>query len=591
MQRGLNQLAADTYDVLIIGGGIYGVCAAWDAALRGLSVALVDKGDFGHATSSNSLRVIHGGLRYLQHGDFRRLRQSIQERTVFMRIAPHLVHPLPFLIPTYGHAMRGKEILTVALLVNDLIGLDRNRLEDPHKYLPPGRLISREECLLLVPGIEKKGLTGGAIVYDCQVLSSERLILSFVRSAIRAGAQAANYVEVFGLLRKGHRVAGVKARDLLHGSEMDIRARIVINASGPWLDRVLSLCNGHSPKRRLALSKAFNILVNRQLIPHYAVGIYAKNRFKDGDVLLSKGSRLLFLTPWHNRSLIGTVHLPYDCDPDHCEVTEDEIHGFLDEINEAYPAAALERQDVCLTYGGLLPIDNHGTGVQLLKRYRIVDHKKEEGIEGLVSVMGVKLTEARHVAEKTIDLVFAKLGETPPKSATTKTPLHGGQIPQLSAFLTEQLQRKPQHVSADAFQRLVQFYGSAYPDVLKYLDESFILSSTKTVTCRSENGHSPSRSEGRQSVENLSSPNDTSTAGNSSLIRAEILHSIREEMAQKLTDVVFRRTSLGIVGNQRGDVLRNTAAIMAKELGWNGVTTQREINEAKTFLSARTQSG
>src|ERR671930_1078023 len=186
MQRDLNRLATDAYDVLIIGGGIYGVCVAWDAALRGLSVALVERGDFGHATSSNSLRVIHGGLRYLQYGDLHRLRQSIQERTVFMRIAPHLVHPLPFFIPTYGHAMRGKEILALALRINDLIGFNRNRLEDPQKYLPPGRIISREECLRLFPGIEKKELTGGAIVYDCQLFSSERLILSFARSANKA---------------------------------------------------------------------------------------------------------------------------------------------------------------------------------------------------------------------------------------------------------------------------------------------------------------------------------------------------------------------------------------------------------------------
>src|SRR5918994_1936819 len=131
MQRDLKQLEADTYDVLIIGGGIYGVWVAWDAALRGLSVALLEKGDFGHATSSNSLRIIHGGLRYLQHGDIRRMRQSIYERKVLMRVASYLVHPLPFLIPTYGHAMRGKGVLSLALLLNDLIGFDRNRLEDP----------------------------------------------------------------------------------------------------------------------------------------------------------------------------------------------------------------------------------------------------------------------------------------------------------------------------------------------------------------------------------------------------------------------------------------------------------------------------
>jgi glycerol-3-phosphate dehydrogenase len=589
MQRDLNRLAADIYDVLIIGGGIYGVCAAWDAALRGLSVALVEKEDFGHATSSNSLRVIHGGLRYLQHGDLRRLRQSIQERTVFMRIAPHLVHPLPFFIPTYGHATRGKEMLTLALLINDLIGFDRNRLEDSQKHLPPGRIINKEESLRLFPGIEKRGLTGGAIVYDCQMFSSERLVLSFARSATGAGAQVANYVEVLGLLRNGDRVAGVRARDLLNGSEIEIRARVVVNTSGPWLDHVLSLCNGHSPTRRLALSKAFNILVNRQLIPRYAVGIYAKNRCKDRNALFTKRSRLLFLTPWHNRSLIGTVHLPYDCDPDHCRVTEEEIQGFLDEINEAYPAAALDRRDVCFTYGGLLPMDTYGReGVQLVKRYRIIDHKKEERVEGLVSVMGVKLTEARHVAEKTVDLVFAKLGETPPKSATARTSLHGGQIGQFSVFLTEEGRRKPQQVSADAFQRLIQLYGSAYPEVLKYLDESSTLAPTKTITSRSENAYLPLHPTGERSAKSFSRPNDGCQADNSSLIRAEVLHGIREEMAQKLTDVVFRRTSLGIAGNQRDDTLRSAAVIMSKELRWDDMRTQREISEVKTFLSART---
>ena len=160
MQRALNQLTQHPYDVLIIGGGIYGVSVARDAALRGVSVALVEKGDFGSATSSNSLRIVHGGLRYLQQADFRRMRQSIYERMVLMRIAPHLVHPLPFLLPTYGHGMRGKEIMALALALNDLIGFDRNCLPDPQKRLPPGRVISRSECLQLSPMSRLKASPG-----------------------------------------------------------------------------------------------------------------------------------------------------------------------------------------------------------------------------------------------------------------------------------------------------------------------------------------------------------------------------------------------------------------------------------------------
>jgi glycerol-3-phosphate dehydrogenase len=580
MKREFHQLAASTYDVLIIGGGIYGACAAWDAALRGLSVALLEKGDFGQATSSNTLRVIHGGLRYLQHGDLGRLRHSIQERTAFMRIAPHLVHPLPFVIPTYGHALRGREALFMALLINNVIGFDRNRLQDCQKYLPSGRIIRKKEFLRLFPGVEETGLTGGAIVYDCQMFSSERLVLSFVRSAVGAGARVANYAEVFELLSKGDRVLGVKARNLLNGCEVEIRAKVVVNTTGPWLDRVLSQGDSRSPTRNTAFSKAFNILINRQLIPRYALGIYTRTRFKDRDALLSKGSRLLFLAPWHNRTLLGTVHLPYDCDPDQCRVTEEEIQSFLNEVNDAYPTAQLVRQDVCFTYGGLLPMGSHAQGgVQLVKHYRIRDHKKDDGVDGLISVMGVKFTEARHVAEKTVDLLVAKLGAMSRKSQTTMTPLYGGKIEQFSTFLAEEFRKKPQHVSRDAFQSLLYLYGSAYPEVLKYIDSDF-------YPCQSDHRVSIFKGQPKPSAEGCSDLSDEFRSGDSSLLRAEVFHGIREEMAQKLTDVVFRRTSLSLPGNQKNEFVGMAAALMAKELDWDDVRTQRELSEVETVLSA-----
>jgi glycerol-3-phosphate dehydrogenase len=569
MKRDLARLSGNVYDVVIIGGGIYGLCVAWDAILRGLSVALVEKGDFGHATSSNTLRIIHGGLRYLQHGDVRRLRQSIHERMVFMRIAPHLVHPLPFLIPTYGHWMRSKEVLSLALLINDLIGLDRNCLQDPQKHLPRGRVVSREECLRLLPGVDERGLTGGAIVYDCQMFSSERLVLSFARSATEAGAEMANYVEAVGFLTKGDRVAGIKARDILTGGNLDIQARIVVNTSGPWLDRVLGLLNGYRSHRRLVLSKAFNILVTRQLVPQYAVGIYSKGRFKDRDAIVSKRPQLFFITPWHDCSLIGTVHLPYDVDPDRLQVSEDETQAFLNEINEAFPGANLKHRDISFAYGGLLPIsrnDGSANGVRLVRRYGIRDHKKEEGIDGLVSVIGVKFTEARHVAEKVVDLLFSKLGKKPPKSMTAFTPLYGAQIEQFNTFLAQQLQRSPEGLSTDTIRHLVHRYGSSYPEILKYFAD--VLSSPRTVGVTSCSEY-------------------PSSSGGDALAKAEVLHGIREEMAQKLSDVVFRRAGLGTVGNPGDACLETCAAIMARELGWDGVRTQRELKEVKAVFSTR----
>jgi glycerol-3-phosphate dehydrogenase len=581
MRRDLARLEAQTYDVLIIGGGIYGVCTAWEAALRGLSVALLEKGDFGQATSSNTLRVIHGGLRYLQHADFRRLRHSVLERTAFMRIAPHLVHPLPFAIPAYGHALRGKELLRIAVLVHDLMGFDRNRSPDLQKRLPAGRVLSREEFVRMFPGGEESRLTGGVLVYDCQMFSSERLVISFARSAALAGAQMANYLEVVELVRKGNRVAGVRAKDLLSGSETEICAKVVVNTAGPWVARVLNLGKAAPVTRYPALSKAFNILIKRPLSSRYALGIYAKTTFKDSDTLLSKGSRLLFLAPWHNRTLIGTVHLPYDCDPDECRVSEEEIETFLQEVNDAYPAARLARQDVCCTYSGLLPMVPQGRhGVQLLKHYQIRDHQRDEGTEGLISVMGVKFTEARHVAEKAVDLLVKKLGVTCRESQTATTPLHGGSIDQFQAFLTQESARKPPQVSPGVFQNLLYLYGSAYPEVLQYAKKD-------VPSCHSERRRLSAAAQEPFSAWQPGDARGGVQSGDASVVRAEVLYSVRQEMAQKLTDAVFRRTSLALPDAQKHEWIQEAASVMARELGWDAARTRREIGEVDRVHCAR----
>lgn len=557
MKRDLAQLSNKVYDLCVVGGGIYGLFVAWDASLRGLSVALLEKGDFGHATSSNTLKIIHGGLRYLQHGDLRRMRRSIQERTVFMRMAPHLVHPLPFLIPTYGHGMRGKEILSVAMMMNDLIGFDRNRLGDPQKYLPNGRTISREDCIRIFPGVEERGLTGGVIYYDCQMHNSDRLVLSVARSAAEAGAVMANYVEVTGLLKEGARATGVSAKDCFTGEEMEIRARVVVNTCGPWLNRMLNLMKDTSGGR-IYLSKAFNLLVRRKFVPNYAVGIYGRSGFKDRDAILAKGYRLFIITPWRGFSLIGTAHLPYDADPDHFSLTESEIQSFLDQVNEAYPAAGLKRPDVCLYYGGLLPMAGNPDGngeVQLVKSYRIDDHRNGEGVEGLLSVIGVKFTESRYVAEKTVDRVFMKLGKRDPRSTTASTPLYGGKIERFAPFLSQEMGRERSGLSSEDIRHLIYCYGSAYHELLVYLEPG------------------PPRFETISTLPPLA--------------RAEILHAIREEMGRKLVDVVFRRTELGLSGNPGEEILKRSAALMAAELKWDGSRTRKEIDEARTFFSAK----
>jgi glycerol-3-phosphate dehydrogenase len=400
----------------------------------------------------------------------------------------------------------------------------------------------------------------------------------------------ANYIEVTGLLVQRNCVTGVTARDILTGDELDIRARIVVNTSGPWLEQVLGLLNGRQSQRKLLLSKAFNLLVNRPLIPHYAVGVYSKGHFNDRDALLSKGSRLFFITPWHGLSLIGTAHLPYAADPDNFRVSEEEIQAFLDEINIAYPAADLKRQDIWFTYSGLLPVTNYGAGdVQLSKRHQIYDHHIGGELDGLISVIGVKFTEARYVAEKVVDLVFKKLGRTPPKALTAFTPIHGGQIEQFSAFVTQEIQRNPHGLGAEITRHLISGYGSEYPRVLKYLERDPALTPVLPAPSFSPIAHCPLRGENR-SEELLCSEAKLSLYDNApgAVVKAEILHGVREEMAHKLTDVIFRRTTLGVAGNPGDACLRICAAIMAQELGWDTTRTQREVEEVRGVFSTRT---
>ena len=240
MKRDIAALADRELDLLVVGGGVYGAAIAWDAALRGLSVALIEKNDFGSGTSFNNLKTIHGGIRYLQHADFTRMRESVRERRNLMRIAPHLVHPLPFLVPTYsGSVLKSRTAMRVALFVNDLVSWDRNRIDDPQKRLPAGRALGRDECLELAPGIAPENLTGGVLWHDAQMHNSDRLTLSFVLSAAEQGAAVANFVEATELVRRGPRVTGVRARDVIEGTGgLELRAKLVVNAAGPWVDRI-----------------------------------------------------------------------------------------------------------------------------------------------------------------------------------------------------------------------------------------------------------------------------------------------------------------------------------------------------------------
>lgn len=549
MRRDLKSLEAGFFDLLVIGGGIIGLSAAREAASRGLSTALVEKDDFGAATSANSLKLIHGGLRYLQHADFRRMRQSIRERLAFMRMAPHLVHPLSFLVPTYGHTTKSREAMAVAFFVYGLVAYDRNRTGDPEKNISAGRVISAEECLGIFPGFKEEGLTGGAIFKDGQMYNSERLAIAVALAAADEGAVLANYARAVGFHRKGPRVTGARIRDGLSGKEFDVHAKVVLNAAGPWIDGLLGLLPEKPGGSGYLLAKAVNIVVPRLLCNGYAVGL--ESREESSDSLVKRGGRLFFVTPWRGSSIIGTTYNTYRDDPDRMRVTEADIMELVDGINSAWPGAGVTREEVSFYHAGLVPItaETGPDGANLAKADRLIDHEREDRIEGLISALGVKYTTARDVAEKAVNMAFEKLGTASPASMTARTPLPGGRIKRFGEFLEELAGSAARGLTPEIMRHLAYNYGSDYDTIISY---------------------------GEENVKWLET-----VAGSREVLKGEILHGVRKEMAVKLSDSVMRRTDLGAIKYPGDECLKECAAVMAAELGWDAERVDAEIKETK----------
>ncbi len=550
MKREPEKLSDRIYDLVIVGGGIYGAIAAWDAVLRGLSVALIDKGDFGGGTSANSLKTIHGGLRYLQQLDIKRMRESIRERRILMTIAPHLVHPLPCLMPTYGHTMKGKEIMRVAMWMNDLISFDRNHLHDPEKTIPKSKVLSLNASKEWIPEIDNHRFNGGAFWYDAQMYNSDRLLVSFVLSAARQGASVANYVKATGFLMKNRKVIGVRVCDVLTDQEFDIKAKVVLNCCGGWVDQLLGLITSDSSKKRFQLSTAMNLIVRRRLLSDCAAGLPSRFQFQRINQTMYHGTRILFFSPWRQFTLIGTKHCPYIGDPDQGGVQENEIQIFLDEVKNAFPDASIRREEIEYYHKGFLPMDgvHPKTGeVILTKHYRIIDHQREDNIEGLISMIGVKFTTARDVSEKTISLILQKLGKKARRSRSHQLRLNGGDIEHFNDFLNEAHHQYSDRLDTKVIDHLVYNYGSEYEWILQYGRERSDLSSL--------------------------------VPGSNEVLKAEIVHAVREEMAQKLADVVLRRTDLGSGRRPEKESIQVCADIMAQEYGWNRERIKREIKE------------
>jgi glycerol-3-phosphate dehydrogenase len=386
------------FDVIVIGAGINGAGITRDAAMRGLKVLLVDKGEFGAATTSASTRLIHGGLRYLEHFEFGLVRESLRERETLLRIAPHFVRPLPITIPIFNKNKRGRLTIRAGMIVYDLLSWN--------KSLPRHRMFSRAETLERWPGLNPEGLVGSALYYDAQVEFPERLVIANIRSAVKSGAKAVTHARVTRLAVEDAKVSGVDFIREEDGEKQFAEAAVVINAAGPWIDRVLDQAPVKSSKL-IGGTKGSHLVVSPfPGAPANAIYLEARS---DG--------RPIFVIPWNKLYLIGTTDVRFEDDPDEVRCEAWEIDYLLAETNLALPAAHLTRDSILYTYSGVrpLPVTHDEDEQSITRRHFIREHPQ---LPNLLSIVGGKLTTYRSLAEECVDLIFRKLGKDAPRCRT-----------------------------------------------------------------------------------------------------------------------------------------------------------------------------
>jgi glycerol-3-phosphate dehydrogenase len=544
--RDIQSLQQRKFDVLVIGGGITGACIAHDAALRGMRVALIEKRDFGWFTSSASSKLLHGGIRYLPLGQLHKVRESARERNIFQRIAPHLTYYLPFVVPVFkGSFMKSALAMKMAMKMYDAICLGLKQTDDPGKKLPASHFLDRRELINLIPvAASLDNLNGGQVLHESHMWSSERMTLAFVKTAVANGAVAANYVEMQSFIREGDRITGAVVLDRLSGKQCTVRAKVTVNAAGPFIQGINEQHGGMNLARQTTgFSKGVH-LVTRKLVDRYAIALPTA---KKTEGVVHRGGRHMFILPWRGRSLIGTTNVPFSGKLDEVGVTHQDILDFLEDINQTLPSAQLRLQDVLYAFSGLYPLtakeirpDTYqGTG-----EYQVIDHD-QDGVRGAVTALGAKYTTARTVAERATDLLASKLGGAWPACATATTQLAGGEIKDWNGFVEDRTKKYATALVPEVLDSLVCHYGTEIDKVIEPL---------------------------------LTGPT-ADKISQEDILAARVRHAVQQEMACSVADVIFRRTGLGTIGHPGRDTIERIAMLMAELLGWDQARVRSEVQE------------
>jgi glycerol-3-phosphate dehydrogenase len=539
----LAALARDTFDVVVIGGGITGAGVALDAATRGYSVALVEKSDYAAGTSSRSSKLVHGGLRYLQNFDLGLVREALLERQLMVTLAPHLVRPLQLVVPAF-EGERPDRLLGMGLNLYDVMAVERRRgrkregrgagrrarpEEDAQQAWSPDRhrIIDGEEVLRIVPALAARNPTSGYLFYDCQT-DDVRLVLTVLGEAERFGAVMANGLEVRELVEEGGRAAGVRVRDDATGEEVVVRAENVVNATGVWADRIRpEELHNEAEVPTIRPSRGTHVTLSYEDLP--LVG---------GAIVPAGSGRSIFALPWLGRTLIGTTDNDYEGELDHIQPSSDDIDYLLDAVN-AFFATDLGREHITGAYAGVRPLISTGDP----KKSVDISRKAElyETSSGLITITGGKLTTWRRMAKMAVDRLVERDARDAP-CRTQEIPL--GQ--QIDPSALERVEGVP----AESYAMLAGRYGFAAHEVLRTAGE---------------------RGELAQPI----------VPGLPDLL-AEAAHAARREQARSVADVLLRRTRLGLLAarevSDTGDgVARRVASALGGELGWDEARTAAEV--------------
>ena len=532
------RLTSRKYDLVVVGGGINGAAIARDAAQRGLSTALVERGDFAVGTSSWNSRLIHGGLRYLEHGEIPLVYESLHDRECLLRIAPHLVVPLAFVVPLYKHNHLPGWMFRIGMIMYDVLSFN--------KSVPTHRGLGRKQVAAELPGLDKRGLSGAVHYYDGQVEFPERLVLETAISAQRWGADIANYVEATGIARDGSGVTGVNARDTITGEEFTISASTVVNAAGPWVDLLGSELG---QKRQIGGTTGTHMVVDRfDGAPEACIYFEAR-----------ADNRPILVIPWNGRYLIGTTDDHFDGDASTVRGKDDEIAYLLDETNQLIPEAGLTTDDVLLTYTGVRPLPYRpGVKAGNIPRSHLI--LVDEDVHGLVTIVGGKLTPHLSLGQQTVDKVAEVLGRSLPTSRTARSPLPGAYTTRWAAkALAASKLRAKLPWDELVNDRLVNVYGGLVSGIVDVYE--------------SDEAYREVFGEGR-----------------SAITAAEVVYAIRSEGALTLVDILHRRSMVGLEPAMGTDVERQVADLAASIAGWDAARVTSELAAHREYIT-RLQGG